>query len=294
MRERHLESQVKQCWKTSITWIIFSATQCFGSPWFSWGQEHASEGLQIWVTRNVISNLSELSGKFRFFHMQKNRALSKFISNISFPSIFCQYSFLQSEAWIVSWPLAGLGLERNSSSSTRVPPIFKASLLFSPSSSDPFFFSTSCWATPTWWRCSPGGRGGPSSWKLWPPSLSLRSLTSFCLRLSLVSHATYFSCRLWRKQSRFMRLLKSLRTATTPISPVDTFVFLHIYSLCIDAMLFENNVSMYNFQVWTPTLLQYKEDGHNLGLSWTFQPRPRCLALTQRKGKFVQEDGSGG
>ena len=88
-----------------------------------------------------------------------------------------------------------------------------------------------------------------------------------------------------------MRLLKSLRTATTPISPVDTS---SIYIFCIDAILLEYNVSMYNFQACTPTLLQYKEDGHNLGLPWTCQPRPRCLAVPQRNGKFVQEDGGGG
>ena len=51
---------------------------------------------------------------------------------------------------------------------------------------------------------------------------------------------------------------------------------------------------IYDFQAWTPTLLQYKEDGHNLRLPWTCQPRPRCVTVYQRNGKFVQEDGGGG
>ena len=59
-------------------------------------------------------------------------------------------------------------------------------------------------------------------------------------------------------------------------------------------MLLENDVSMDNFQAWTPTRLQYKEDGHNLGLPWTFRSRPRCVAVTERNGKFVLEDGGGG
>ena len=65
-------------------------------------------------------------------------------------------------------------------------------------------------------------------------SISASEVPYFFLPSPLFS-ATYFSCRLWRRQSRFMRLLKSLRTATTPISPVDTS---SIYIFCIDAMLF--------------------------------------------------------
>ena len=52
-------------------------------------------------------------------------------------------------------------------------------------------------------------------------SISVSEVPYFFLPSPLFS-ATYFSCRLWRRQSRFMRPLKSLRTATTPISPVDT------------------------------------------------------------------------
>ena len=174
--------------------------------------------------RNVISKVSKRSGKFRSFHTQKNRTLSKFLSNVSFPSISCHSSFPP--------PIRGLICIRISCR-TRIGEelfFFDASPAYLQGLVALFAFVLGSLLLLDFVLGDTNlvkvftGRERRSLVLEALTSISVSEVPYFFLPSPLFS-ATYFSCRLWRRQSRFMRLLKSLRTATTAISPVDTSRF---------------------------------------------------------------------